>query len=140
MKIIRTYSELLQIPTFEERFNYLRLNGRIGENTFGGHRYLNQLLYNDPRWKKTRNDIIIRDDGCDLAIHDREIRAAAIYIHHLNPITIDDILESRSCVFDPENLICSSFNTHAAIHYGNGNLLILDPIVRTKNDTCPWRC
>lgn len=136
---IRTYSELITIPTFEERYRYLRLGGRVGEETFGFDRILNQYLYQrSHRWKAVRNEVIIRDNGCDLGIEDREIHSKII-VHHMNPITLDDIYNERDCVFDPEFLICVSHNTHNAIHYGDESLLLLEPIVRTRNDTCPWR-
>ena len=136
---IRTYSELIQIPTFEERFQYLKLEGSVGQITFGYERYINQLLYNSDIWKKhIRRDVIIRDLGCDLACEGFELHEK-ILIHHLNPITVDDILEENPRVFDLENLICTSLNTHNAIHYGDESLLITTPIIRTKNDMSPWR-
>ena len=136
--MIRTYSELITIPTFKERFKYLRLEGSVGIETFGYDRYLNQILYNSPEWKRCRQDIIIRDNGCDLAYEGYEIHGR-ILIHHINPITVDDILKRRSIVFDPENLIVTTHNTHNAIHYGDDNLLMSEPIERCINDTCPWR-
>lgn len=138
-KIIRLYSELIEIPTFEERFDYLKLSASVGDVTFGGHRYLNQMLYSFPEWKRIRREVILRDEGFDLAHPDFPIRGN-IYVHHLNPITADDILERRSCVFDLENLVSTSFDTHNAIHYGDERL-IADrvPVERKKNDTCPWR-
>lgn len=139
-KIIRTYSELIQISTFEGRYEYLRLGGRVGEETFGFDRYLNQLFYTSKEWRKLRNDIITRDDGCDLAMPGREIpEGVKILIHHMNPITIDDILNRSDFLLNPEYLICTLKNTHDAIHYGDSELLCKDPIVRSKNDTCPWR-
>lgn len=138
-KIIRTYSELITLPTFEERFEYLKLGGLVGEETFGFDRYLNQLLYKTPEWRQTRNRIISRDSGCDLAIPGREIRSDRILVHHMNPITVDDILNRSDFLFNPEYLICTLKNTHDAIHYGDSELLYKDPIVRSKNDTCPWR-
>lgn len=134
----RTYSELITLPTFEERYKYARLGGRVGESTFGYERYLNQLFYESKEWRDFRRSIIIRDRGCDLGILDREI-SGLIMIHHLNPISVDDILQRRECLLDPENAICASPNTHRAIHYGDESLLIKAPIVRSKNDTCPWR-
>lgn len=137
--IERSYSELVSIKSFRERFEYLKLNGKVGEPTFGGHRYLNQFLYRSPEWRPIRREVILRDNGFDLAHPDHEI-PGNIYVHHLNPITIDDILRGRSKVFDLENLVSSSFSTHNAIHYGDANLLPEDTIVvRRKNDTCPWR-
>lgn len=140
-RIIRTYSELISIPTFEGRYEYLKLGGKVGEETFGIDRYLNQLFYTSKEWRKLRRDIIVRDNGCDLAMPDREIQEGVkIIIHHMNPITIDDILERSDLLLNPEYLICTIKNTHDAIHYGNKELLLRnDLIVRTKNDTCPWR-
>lgn len=136
--IIRTYSELITIPTFEERFEYLRLDGRIGETTFGFDRYLNQAFYKDPEWLRIRNEVIIRDQGCDLAIEDHEIRGR-ILVHHMNPIKVEDIIERSRFLLEPEYLICTMKNTHDAIHFGDSSLLIKTPIERSKNDTCPWR-
>ena len=136
--IIRTYSELSKLKTFEDRFQYLRLDGIVGEETFGFDRYLNQILYQSDEWKRRRIDIIIRDNGCDLGCEGFEVHGK-ILIHHINPITVDDIVNRNPKVFDPENLILTSHNTHQAIHYGNEDLLILAPIERSKNDTCPWR-
>ena len=136
--IIRTYSELITIPTFEERYEYLRLGGRVGEDTFGFDRYLNQVFYRSDAWRKVRDHVIIRDMGCDLAMPDREIQNR-ILVHHMNPITIEDIMRETDFLLDPEFLICTVKNTHDAIHYGDKSLLLTDPIVRTKNDTCPWR-
>lgn len=136
--IYKTYSELIKIKSFEDRFEYLKLDGTVGNVTFGGHRYLNQILYQTEKWKSTRREVIIRDNGCDLA-HEYYIISGSIYIHHINPITIDDILNERPCVFDLENLICSSFKTHNAIHYGSKNLLPSEQVIRKKNDTCPWK-
>lgn len=135
---IKTYSELITLPTFEERFEYLRLNGIVGSETFGHDRYLNQTLYRSPEWKRFRHKIIIRDNGCDLACEGYEIYEK-ILIHHINPITVKDILERNPIVFDPENVVCTVLNTHNAIHYGDESLIIKAPIKRSKNDTCPWR-
>ena len=135
---IRTYSELITIPTFEERFEYLQLKGSVGKDTFGYDRYLNQVLYRSPEWKRLRNQIIIRDDGCDLACDGYDIYGKVL-IHHLNPITVEDVLARSRKVFDPDNLVCVSHSTHNAIHYGDVDLLVTGPIIRTKNDTCPWR-
>ena len=135
---IRTYSELITIPTFEERFEYLKLNGTVGLETFGHDRYLNQILYNSPEWRRFRPEIIVRDNGCDLACEGYEI-FGKILIHHINPITAKDILNRNPKVFDPENVITTVHNTHNAIHYGDKNLLITEPIERSRNDTCPWR-
>lgn len=135
---MRTYSELILLPTFEERFQYLKLGGTVGQITFGYERYLNQLLYGSDEWKRCRRKVIIRDLGCDLACEGYELQDK-ILIHHMNPITVDDILQRNPRVFDLENLICTSHNTHNAIHYGDENLLLRAPIVRTKNDMCPWK-
>ena len=135
---IRTYSELITIQTFEERFEYLQLKGSVGKDTFGYDRYLNQVLYRSPEWKRLRNQIIIRDGGCDLACDGYDIYDKVL-IHHLNPITVEDVLTRSRKVFDPDNLVCVSHNTHNAIHYGDVDLLVTGPITRTKNDTCPWR-
>lgn len=140
--MIRTYSELIRCDTFLERYNYLKIGGKVGKETFGSDRYLNQLLYHDPAWDKVRDHVLYRDsngdDICDLGILDRPI-VGYIYVHHMNPITEMDILERKDYVLDPEFLISTSFNTHNAIHYGNEHLLIHEPTVRKPNDTCPWR-
>lgn len=138
MMNIRTYSELITLPTFKERFEYLRLDGSVGTETFGFDRWLNQLFYKDPEWLEVRDHVIIRDNGCDLAMPDREIKTR-ILVHHMNPITKDDILQRTKFLLDPEYLICTIKNTHDAIHYSDDRILFLDPIERTKNDTCPWR-
>ena len=135
---IRTYSELILLPTFEERFKYLQLNGRVGDDTFGFDRYINQNFYKSADWKRIRDQIIIRDNGCDLALEGYEIYGR-ILIHHMNPITISDIKFSTEYLMNPEYLICVTHNTHNAIHYGDEKLLMKGPVVRTKNDTCPWR-
>ena len=138
MKMIRTYSELITLPTFEERYEYLKIGGTVGEETFGFDRYLNQSFYKTKEWLRIRDHVIIRDQGCDLAMIDREIRGK-ILIHHMNPITKEDIVRRSKYLLDPEYLICTVKNTHDAIHYGNESLLIKAPIERQKNDTCPWR-
>lgn len=135
---IRTYSELILLPTFEERFKYLQLNGRVGDDTFGFDRYINQNFYRSAEWKRIRDQIIIRDNGCDLAFEGYEIYGM-ILIHHMNPITISDIKFSTEYLMNPEYLICVTHNTHNAIHYGDEKQIITGPIVRTKNDTCPWK-
>ena len=135
---IRTYTELSKLHTFEERFEYLRLGGRVGEETFGFDRWLNQIFYRDPEWQMARDRAILRDNGCDLGIEDREIHGRII-VHHMNPITKDDILQRSDILLNPEYLICTVKNTHDAIHYGDESLLLLTPIVRTRNDTRPWR-
>lgn len=139
-KIIRTYSELITLPTFEERFEYLRLDGRIGDQTFGFDRYLNQLFYRDPEWLSIRDEVIVRDQGCDLGIEEYELsKGQRILIHHMNPLTKEDIVRRTKFLLDPEYLITTCHRTHTAIHYGDESLLPSKPIVRTKNDTCPWR-
>lgn len=135
---IRTYSELSQLATFEERYRYLRLGGRVGEETFGFDRWINQTFYKDPEWLKVRDIVIMRDNGCDLGIEGREIYSRII-VHHMNPITKTDILDRSKFLLDPEYLICTVKNTHDAIHYGDENLLITLPMERSPNDTCPWR-
>lgn len=135
---IKTYSELVKLKTFEERFKYLKLDSIVGRETFGHDRYLNQVLYKSDEWKKTRRDIFIRDNGCDLASEGFEIHGRYI-IHHINPITIDDVLKRNTKIFDLENLVTTIHNTHQAIHYGNEDLLVISPIQRTKNDTVPWK-
>lgn len=134
----RTYSELSKLSTFKERFDYLKLNGKVGEDTFGHSRFLNQDFYSSPEWRRTRRNIIVRDNGCDMGLEGYSIQGR-IYVHHINPITIDDILERRPCLFDPENLICVSSMTHEAITYGIEDMLPTDPVIRRPNDTCPWR-
>ena len=136
--IIRTYSELITLPTFEDRFQYLKLNGQVGESTFGFDRYLNQLFYKSDEWLRLRDQIIIRDNGCDLGVEGREIHGR-ILIHHMNPIRKEDILNRSRYLLDPEFLICTVKRTHDAIHYGDENLLLTIPKERRKNDTCPWR-
>lgn len=136
--IIRTYSELITLPTFEERYQYLRLDGRVGQETFGFDRWLNQKFYKDSEWLRIRDFVIVRDNGCDLGIEEREIHSR-ILIHHMNPITTEDIVKRSKYLLDPEYLVCTVKRTHDAIHYGDESLLILNPIERTKNDTCPWK-
>ena len=135
---IRTYSELITIPTFEERYKYLKIGGKVGEETFGFERYLNQEFYKSHEWQSIRRQVIVRDLGCDLGIEDREIHGKII-VHHMNPITIDDIIEASDFLLNPEYLICTLKSTHDAIHYGDESLLIKAPVERTKNDTCPWK-
>lgn len=138
--IIRTYSELITLPTFIERYRYLRLGGRVGEETFGFDRYLNQEFYKkDKEYLKARDIVIMRDHGCDLGCLDREIGEQRIIVHHMNPITVEDIINRTPFLLDPEYMISTVKRTHDAIHYGNEDLLYTDPIVRRKNDTCPWR-
>lgn len=135
---IRTYSELITLPTFEERFEYLKLGGTVGIETFGFDRYLNQQFYRSKEWKSVRDKVIIRDNGCDLGIEGREIYSRII-IHHMNPISREDIFNNADFLLNPEFLICTIKNTHDAIHYSDENLLIKDPIIRKQNDTCPWK-
>ena len=135
---IRTYSELIALPTFEERFRYLQLGGKVGEDTFGHDRYLNQMFYTSDEWRRIRRDVIVRDNGCDLGIQDREIHGLII-IHHMNPITIEDIINRSEFLLNPEYLISTVKNTHDAIHFSDERILITDPIERRPNDTCPWK-
>lgn len=135
---IKTYSELILLPAFKERFRYLKLGGKVGEETFGFDRYLNQKFYKSKEWLSVRDYVIIRDNGCDLAMEDRPIESRII-IHHLNPITRDDIINQTEFLLNPEYMICTIKRTHDAIHYGDESLLFDAPIERTKNDTCPWR-
>lgn len=134
----RTYSELITIPSFLDRYLYLKLGGIIGEETFGYERQLNQTLYRSGEWRRFRRDVIIRDKGCDLAHYDYEI-CDKILVHHIDPITPKDVLSRDPKIFDLENVVCVSLNTHNAIHYGDESLLVLDPIIRVPNDTCPWK-
>lgn len=136
--MIKTYSEAISIQTYLERFRYLQIGGKIGDETFGYDRYLNQTLYRTAEWKRFRREIMVRDNGCDLACEGYEI-VGNILVHHINPITVKDIIRRDPKIFDPENVICVSLNTHNAIHYGDESLLMLGPIERTKNDTCPWK-
>ena len=134
----RTYNELILLQTFEERFDYLRLNGQCSEVTFGGHRLLNQMLYRSPKWQEVRRRVIIRDSGCDLGIEDRPINDQ-ILIHHINPITIDQVTNFDPCIFDLNNLISVSKKTHNAIHYGDGTNLAPSTITERKpGDTRLW--
>ena len=135
---IRTYSEIITLKTYEERFDYLKIGGQVGRETFGYDRYLNQILYNTKQWKKFRREIVIRDNACDLACEGYEINYR-ILVHHINPITVEDIINRNPMIFDPENAITTTHRTHNAIHYGDKNLLMLQPTERTPNDTCPWR-
>jgi len=135
----RSYHELIRIADFNERYEYLALHGKIGEKTFGKERYLNQALYNTPMWRAIKRQVIIRDGACNLAHPDYEIRYEPIYVHHIEPITIDDILNGDPKVTDLDNLIATTFMTHQAIHYGTSDLLPEVPIVRMPNDTCPWK-
>ena len=134
----KSYSELIQLPTFLERFRYLQIGGTVGADTFGHDRYLNQILYRTAEWKRFRNRIILRDQGCDLGCEGYEI-FGKVLVHHINPITIEDVLQRDPIIFDPDNVISTCLDTHNAIHYGDEGLLIADPIERKPNDTCPWR-
>lgn len=138
MMTIRRYSELMTIPTFEERYFYLKLNGRVGDDTFGFDRYLNQAFYKSDEWLSVRDYVIVRDLGCDLGIEGREIHGR-ILVHHMNPITKEDILNRSEFLLDPEYLITTVKRTHDAIHYGDDSIITPTLIERTKNDTCPWR-
>lgn len=137
--MMRSYSELIKLPTFEERFDYLRLDGEIGEETFGFDRYMNQSFYRCGEWKRVRDKVIVRDNGCDLGISDRQLYDNII-IHHMNPVTREDLINKSHLLMDPEYLICVSKNTHNAIHYGDESLLVSTKIIeRRPNDTCPWK-
>ena len=135
---MRTYSELIKLSTLVERFDYLKLGGVIGEDTFGFERYLNQNFYRSAVWKKIRNQVIIRDNGCEMGLEDYPI-SGRIIIHHMNPVDSDDIIHQRDILLNPEFLICVGNQTHNAIHYGSIDLLPQDPIERKPNDTCPWK-
>ena len=138
-KNIRTYSELSKLKTFRERYEYLKLDGTVGEETFGFDRYINQMFYKSEEWKRIRNYVITRDNGCDLGIPDRKIVDSVILVHHMNPITKEDIINKNKILLDPEYLITTIKPTHDAIHYGDESLLAEDLIIRSKNDTCPWK-
>lgn len=135
----RRYTELKQLKTFDERFEYLRLKGDVGKDTFGHDRYLNQNFYKSEEWKRIRDYVIVRDEGCDMGLSPYKIEGR-IYIHHLDPITKDDVLAHSDVLLDPDNLVCVSFETHNAIHYGSDRSLnTYDVVERQINDTCPWR-
>ena len=136
--MIRTYSELMSISSFEDRYRYLKLSGSVGKDAFGFDRYLNQIFYRSDEWRSIRNHVIVRDNGCDLGVEGYEIYGR-IYIHHMNPMTVKDVIDRSESLLDPEFLICASFNTHQAIHYGDESNLVLPPVERTLNDTCPWK-
>lgn len=139
MTSIRTYSELITLPTFEERFTYLKLDGIVGVDTFGFDRIFNQQFYRSKEWKRVRDSIIFRDNGCDLGIEGRDIQGQRIIIHHMNPISLNDITKATDYLMNPEYLITTIHNTHNAIHYGDSNLLTTAPIERSRFDTCPWK-
>jgi len=137
--MIRTYSEMIALPTFKDRYEYLKLSGSVGAETFGFDRWLNQVFYNSRTWRDVRNKVILRDDGCDLGIYDRPI-LGRVYIHHMNPITAQDINDRNPDIFNPEYLICVSHETHNAIHYGDESQILENNFVeRRPNDTCPWK-
>lgn len=136
--MIRTYTELIQLPTFEERYRYLRLGGLVGQDTFGFDRWLNQKFYRSPEWKRIRRDVIIRDEGRDLAMPGYELDGN-IFVHHMNPITAEDLENVSEIILNPEYLVCVSKRTHDAIHFGDVSLLPKLPTVRTPNDMCPWK-
>lgn len=138
MNNIKTYSELIKRETFIDRYEYLKIGGRVGEDTFGFDRYLNQIFYKSKEWLKIRDYVITRDNGCDLGISGYEIYGK-IFIHHINPVTKNDIIRRSDWILDPEFLISTSKVTHDAIHYGSVDLLITSPIERKPNDTCPWK-
>jgi hypothetical protein len=129
---------MIRLKTFNERFDYLKLDGNVGIATFGFDRYLNQMFYRSKEWRQIRHEIIVRDNGLDLSMPGYEI-FDRIYIHHMNPINVDDIVDRSDYLLNPEYLVCVSFDTHNAIHYGNRDLLIPGPIERRPNDTCPWK-
>lgn len=134
----RSYHELRQYETFLDRYNYLKLVGKVGVETFGFDRYLNQILYRSRKWRRARDEVIIRDNGCDLGVDGYEINDLII-VHHMNPITLEDIENEEDWIFDPEYLICCSKRTHNAIHYGDESQLPRLPVERRPYDTCPWR-
>lgn len=136
--MIRTYSELIRLPSFEERFEYAKLGGIVGKSTFGFGRIFNQQFYHSPEYRRVKRDLILRDNGCDLGHPDHPI-VGPITLHHLIPMTLQDLEEGNPLILDPENLICVSHDTHNAIHYGDARLLPKPPIERRPNDTCPWR-
>ena len=135
----RSYKELSRLRTFEEKFEYLRLSGEVGKDTFGFDRYLNQAFYTSIEWKRFRNAVIVRDNGCDLGDPEHEIKGDRIIIHHINPLTVEDLEERSGALFDMNNVVCVSDRTHKAIHYGDKDLLPKDPIERKPGDTCPWK-
>lgn len=139
MNNVKTYSELIKFKSFDERYEYLKLNSKVGEETFGFDRYLNQDFYKSKQWQDVRNKVIARDKGCDLGCSDREIICGKILIHHMNPIKKEDILNNSEILLNPEYLITTTKNTHDAIHYGNKDMLYEAPIERSANDTCPWK-
>lgn len=135
---LRTYADLIQLQSFEERFEYLKLGGVVGRETFGLDRYLNQLFYQSDEWRSVRDQIIVRDNGCDLGMKGFEIHGP-ITVHHINPLSQKDILEHSDLLLNPNYLISTTASTHKAVHYGDKNQLLLLPNERSRNDTCPWR-
>ena len=136
---IRCYTDLSKLQTFEERFEYLRLNGVVGRDTFGFDRIFNQRFYTSPEWRRVRDAVIVRDNGCDLGVIGHEIYGQRIIIHHLNPFRLEDLEERADVLLDPEFLITTIHSTHNAIHYGDASQIVTAPLFRTQNDTCPWR-
>lgn len=137
---MKTYTELIKFPTFKERFLYLKMHGKVGEETFGYYRYLNQVLYKSEEWREVKRTILLRDNGCDLGIPGYEIEGRGnLMIHHINPITLRDIQNRDPKIFDPDNLITVSRATHNAIHYGDERILLMEVTERRPNDTCPWK-
>lgn len=137
--MIRSYSELIQLSTFEERFDYLKLGGSVGQSTFGYDRYLNQQFYTSGKWRKFRDEIIARDMGCDLGVEGYEINGQPVLIHHINPLKRNDIVDRSPYLMDPDNVITTTYRTHRAIHYGDKSQIFTGLVERSANDTCPWR-
>lgn len=137
--MIRSYSELIKLPTFEERFDYLKLGGSVGQSTFGYDRYLNQQFYTSGKWRKFRDEIIARDMGCDLGVEGYEINGQPVLIHHINPLKRNDIVDRSPYLMDPDNVITTTYRTHRAIHYGDKSQIFTGLVERSANDTCPWR-
>ena len=137
--MIKSYTELSQFTSFEDRFEYLKLNGHVGEVTFGWKRYLNQVFYRSDEWKKIRRNVIIRDNGCDLGVEGFDVMDKFIVIHHINPLTSEDIENHTPFLISLDYLISCTDATHKAIHYGNVDLLPKPIVIRTMNDTCPWK-
>lgn len=137
--MIRTYTELSKLKTFEERFEYLKLSGEVGKETFGFDRIFNQRFYTSIEWQSIRDRVIVRDNGCDLGVDGFDILGQKIFVHHMNPVLLYDIEQKTEILLNPEYLITTTFQTHNAIHYGDANQLLRSPIERSKNDTCPWK-
>lgn len=136
----KSYKEMSRLGSFNEKYEYLRLHGKVGADTFGFDRYLNQALYSSQEWKRFRRSVILRDNGCDLGDPGRPILGDRIVIHHINPLKIEDLENRSEALFDMNNVVCCSYQTHNAIHYGDKSLLASDPIERRPNDTIPWKC